>query len=263
MDNMIGPWFFNPPVASSLSAMAMESTVEGLNMMRMQLSHPKNLVNELFESNEVKSLLLSFIKEFGGAPDIYGFGIFVPMMLGETHYPHGWAICKGGSGNLGTAMVNCLEAYGGKVMTNAQVSKIIVNGDRATGVQLADGTIFEANKLVLTNLEPHTTFLDLIGGEHLEPSFINSVERYRHEDTILFTMHLALDEPLQWKCADFNPDINKCMGVLLVDEPQELYDDFADINRKELPKYPRMFTSMVHGGFNHGSGNFCCMNNYI
>ncbi|PKM77909.1 MAG: hypothetical protein CVU90_04120 [Firmicutes bacterium HGW-Firmicutes-15] len=243
LDNMIGPWFFNPPVPPSLSAMAMESTVEGLNMMRMQMSHPKNLVNELFESKEIKSLLLSFIKELGGSPDTYGFGIFVPMMLGETHYPHGWAICKGGSGNLATAMVNCLEAYGGKVMTNAHVSKIIVDGNRATGVQLADGTIIEANKLVLTNIDPHATFLDLIGEEHLDPSFINSVKRFRHEDTILFTMHMALDEPLHWKCADFNPDINKCMGVLLIDEPQELYDDFADINRKELPKYPRMFTA--------------------
>jgi phytoene dehydrogenase-like protein len=243
LDNMIGPWFFNPPVPNSISALAFESSIEGLNMMRMQLSSPKNIINELFESNELKSLLMSFIKEFGGSPDTYGFGVFVPMMLGETHFPHGWAICKGGSGNLADAYVKCLEDHGGKVMTNAHVSKILVKDKRATGVQLADGRIFEARKLVLTNLEPHTTFLNLIGEENLDPAFIPSVKRWRAEDTILFATHLALDEPLKWKCAEFNPDINRCLGVLLVDEPQELYDDFADINRKELPRYPRMFTA--------------------
>ncbi len=243
VDNMIGPWFFNPPQPQSLSAAAMEGSVEGLNTMRMQLSSPKNIINELFESNELKSLLMSFIKEFGGAPDTYGFGVFVPMMLGETHEPHGWAICKGGSGNLAKALVNCLEANGGKVSTNAHVSKILVEGTRATGVQLQDGTIIKANKLVLTNLEPHQTFLELIGEENLPAKFVPSVKRWRSEDTILFTTHLALDEPLKWKAAAFNEDINHCLGVLLVDNPQELYDDFADIDRGELPKYPRMFTA--------------------
>lgn len=243
LDNMIGPWFFNPPQPNSVSAMAFETSIEGLNMMRMQLSSPKNIVNELFESNEIKSLLLSFIKEFGGAPDTYGFGVFVPMMLGETHYPHGWAICKGGSGNLAQAFVKCLEDHGGQLMTNAHVSKILVDGKRAKGVQLADGTVIEAGKLVLTNLDPKITFLDLIGEENLEPQFTRSVKRWRHEDTILFTTHLALDEPLEWKCMDFNPDIKQCLGVLLIDEPQEIFDDFADIDRRELPKYPRMFTA--------------------
>lgn len=243
LDNMIGPWFFNPPLPHSAAAAAMESSVDGLNFLRMQNSSPKNIICELFESNEVRSLLLAFIKEFGGAPNTYGFGVFVPMMLGETHYPHGWAICEGGSGNLAQAYVNCLEHYGGTVKTNAHVSKILVDGDRATGVQLEDGTVIKANKLVLTNLEPQTTFFELIGKENLSPQFTQSVQRCRVENTILFTTHLALDEPLQWKAAEFNPDINRCLGVLLVDSPQELYDDFAEIEMGELPSYPRMFTA--------------------
>lgn len=243
LDNMIGPWFFNPPMPHSMAAAAMESSIDGLNFLRMQNSSPKNIICELFESNEVRSLLLAFIKEFGGAPDTYGFGVFVPMMLGETHYPYGWAICEGGSGNLAKAFVKCLEHHGGTVQTNAHVSKIIVDGERATGVQLEDGTVIHANKLVLTNLEPHTTFLNLIGEEHLTPQFTQSVKRWRQEETILFTTHLALDEPLKWKAAEFNPDINRCLGVLLVDNPQELYDDFAEIDMGRLPSYPRMFTA--------------------
>ena len=243
VDNMIGPWFFNPPQPNSLAATAMEGSVEGLNMLRMQLSSPKNVIEEMFESNELKSLLLAFIKEFGGAPDTLGFGVFVPMMLGETHDPHGWTICKGGSGKLGEAFVKCLEAHGGKVMTNAEVKRIITDGETATGIELADGTVIKADKMVITNLEPHTTFKKLIGEEKLTPQFKNSVERWRAEDTVLFTTHLALDEPLKWKCAEFNPDINRCLGVLLVDNPQELYDDFAEINMQKLPSYPRMFTA--------------------
>lgn len=243
VDNMIMPWFFNPPQPTSIAAMAMEGSTEGLNMLRMQLSSTKNIVEELFESNELKSFLLAFIKEFGGSPSTLGFGVFVPMMLGETHEPHGWAICRGGSGNLAEAFVRCLEDNGGEVKTNAHVKKILTEGERATGVELEDGTTIKAKKLVISNLEPHQTFLDLVGEEKLEPSFVKSVNRYRHEEAVLFTTHLALDKPLDWKCAEFNPDINKCLGVLLVDNPQEIYDDFGDIAKKNLPEYPRMFTA--------------------
>lgn len=243
LDNMIGPWFFNPPQPNSTAASAMEGSVEGLNMLRMQLSSPMNVIKELFESNELKSLLLAFIKELGGAPDTLGFGVFVPVMLGETHDPHGWTICKGGSGKLAEAFVKCLEDHGGTVMTNAHVKKILTREDVATGIELEDGTVINAGKLVITNLEPHATFIDLIGDEKLAPQFKNSVERWRAEDAVLFTTHLALDEPLNWKCAEFNPDINRCLGVLLVDNPQELYDDFAEINMQQLPSYPRMFTA--------------------
>jgi phytoene dehydrogenase-like protein len=242
-DNMIAPWLFNPPQPVSLSAAAMEGSVEGLNMLRMQMSSTKNIVNELFESNELKSFLLAFIKEFGGSPDTLGFGVFVPMMLGETHEPHGWAICKGGSGNLAKAFVNCLEDHGGTVMTNAEVTRIITEGDRATGVELEDGTVIHAGRMILSNLDPKLTFFGLVGESNLDESFKKSVTRYRDEEATLFTTHLALDEPLEWKCASFNPDINRCIGVLLIDEPQEIYDDFADIMKRELPMYPRMFTA--------------------
>ncbi len=243
VDNMISPWFFNPPQPTSVAAMAMEGSVEGLNMLRMQLSSTKNIIEELFESNELKSTLMAFIKEFGGSPDTYGFGVFVPMMLGETHEPHGWAICKGGSGNLAKAFVNCLEDHGGTVKTNSHVKRILTEKNRAVGVELENGTIFKAKKMVITNLDPKQTFMDLIGEDNLEENFVKSVKRCRAEEAILFHTHLALDEPLNWKCAEFNPDINKCLGVLLVDSPQELYDDFAEINKRELPEYPRMFTA--------------------
>ncbi len=243
VDNMIMPWFFNPPQPTSLAAMAMEGSVEGRNMLRMQLSSTKNIVEELFESNEVKSFLLAFIKEFGGSPSTLGFGVFVPMMLGETHEPHGWAICKGGSGNLATAFVRCLEDHGGVVKTDAEVKRILTRGDQATGVELADGRVINAGKMVITNLDPHQTFLGLIGEDKLDESFKKSVKRYRHEEAVLFTTHLALDEPLKWKSAEFNPDIDKCLGVLLIDNPQEIYDDFAEIAMGRMPSYPRMFTA--------------------
>jgi len=242
LDNMLGPWFFNPPVPNSIANMALESSVEGLNMMRMQMSNTKNLITELFESVEVRSLLLGFIKEFGGSPELYGFGVFVPMMLGESHDPHGWAVCEGGSGNLAAALVKSLEHYGGTVKTNAHVKRILVEGKRATGVEMADGTKIVAKKLVLTNLEPHTTFMNLIGEDKLEAPFIKSVKRFRQEDMALFGVHLALDEPLDWKCAKFNPDVQKCLGMLVVKDPQALYDDFAEITMKQAPKHPSLLT---------------------
>ena len=165
------------------------------------------------------------------------------MMLGESHAPHGWAVCKGGSGNLAKALVAGLESCGGEVRVKAEVRQILTMDSRAVGVQLADGSKIEAKKLVLTNLDPQQTFCALIGEEYLSEEFRQAVKRFRHEQMALFGVHLALAEPLLYKCASYNPDIQRCLGVIMVDDLQHLYDDFADIAKKEAPKRPCLFTA--------------------
>jgi phytoene dehydrogenase-like protein len=66
-----------------------------------------------------------------------------------------------------------------------------VQDGAATGVVLADGEEIRA-RLVLSNADPKRTLLDLVGEQHLEPSVVTEVRRYRMEGCS-YKINCALD----------------------------------------------------------------------
>ncbi|MEO1520983.1 MAG: NAD(P)/FAD-dependent oxidoreductase [Cyanobacteria bacterium J06633_2] len=58
---------------------------------------------------------------------------------------------KGGSGALVDALVKGLQKHGGELRLNAHVETIVMDGDRAIGVQLRNGTTIHARQAVLCN----------------------------------------------------------------------------------------------------------------
>jgi phytoene dehydrogenase-like protein len=81
------------------------------------------------------------------------------------HYLRGAYVPRGGGQTLAAGLVEVLEAYGGTLLTRARVARILVDGGRATGVRLADGTEFPA-PLVVSNADYRRTVLELVGPEH-------------------------------------------------------------------------------------------------
>ncbi len=81
----------------------------------------------------------------------------------------------GGTGALVNALVRLIEELGGKIHLNTEVSEILVQGRRATGVRLADGSVHKAD-VVISNAEAAYTYLNLIKPEHRRR---NSDARYK------------------------------------------------------------------------------------
>ena len=67
----------------------------------------------------------------------------------------------GGTGALVNALVQLIEELGGRFYYNTEVSEIIVDGRRATGVRLADGTTHSADH-VISNADVAWTYLNMI-----------------------------------------------------------------------------------------------------
>jgi hypothetical protein len=61
------------------------------------------------------------------------------------------------------------------VKTAAAVKRVSFQGNRASGVELADGTRIDAGKAVITNVEPNKSFLEMVGEERLPPAFATRV----------------------------------------------------------------------------------------
>jgi phytoene dehydrogenase-like protein len=85
---------------------------------------------------------------------------------------------RGGSGMLTQAMARAVASFGGDVMVNAPVKRILVQHGRVTGVELESGECFSA-PLVISNAHVLTTLLKLVDAEHLPGSLVQRLRNIR------------------------------------------------------------------------------------
>jgi phytoene dehydrogenase-like protein len=216
-------FLYSPPNAPWLGWSPMMETPDGAELVKTQLTSTRNAIYDLFESPEVRGWILLFMNQTG-TDDNAGSGTFLPPLLPIVHHTKGVGCAIGGSSVTAEALTKVIEANKGTVLRNVHVSKIILTGQRATGVELADGTRFTARKAIATNVEPKQTFMKMIGEEHLDPFFVRQVKRYRHDEFTLFTPHFAMHQAPQWKAAEFNPDVLKSWTVgVMPDPPDDAY----------------------------------------
>jgi phytoene dehydrogenase-like protein len=100
----------------------------------------------------------------------------------------------GGVAGLVDALESAASGAGVDIRYNAPVSRVVVDGDelgqRATGVELTDGSLITADRVV-SSADPKRTFIDLVGPQHLEIEFTSRVQRLR-TDGYVAKLHLAL-----------------------------------------------------------------------
>jgi len=98
----------------------------------------------------------------------------------------------GGLGRLSQALAGAAEAAGAQVRKSAPVERILVRHDRAVGVTLSSGEDIEA-EAIISNVDPKSTFLRLLGIEHLDAGFVRRIAHLRTQG-LAAKLHLALDE---------------------------------------------------------------------
>jgi phytoene dehydrogenase-like protein len=104
---------------------------------------------------------------------------------------------KGGLGALSAALAKAAVAAGVTIRTGSPVARIVVDGDQATGIELASGERIGA-RAVLSSADPKTTFLKLLGARHLDTGFVRRVHHIRSRG-LAAKLHLALDRAPQFK----------------------------------------------------------------
>jgi phytoene dehydrogenase-like protein len=100
---------------------------------------------------------------------------------------------KGGVGALCDALGKAASAAGATIRAAAPVARILVEADRAVGVELESGERIAAGA-VISSADPKTTFLQLLGPAHLDTGFVRRVKHMRSRGLVA-KLHLALDRP--------------------------------------------------------------------
>ncbi len=97
----------------------------------------------------------------------------------------------GGYGNLVEAVAGVVQENGGRLHTSRPVRRVLLEGERVRGVELADGESREAD-MVLVSGGARECFFNLVGREALPAEFVASVEDVPLMESV-FMVHLGVD----------------------------------------------------------------------
>ena len=122
-----------------------------------------------------------------------------------------WILPEGGSIRLPLALARIIEDNGGAILTSRPVTRIVVEGGRATGVVTADGSTYGATKAVVSSI--HIRHLpDIVGEANLGSEYTVGIARWKPSVT-MFAAHYALSEPPRFK-TEAGPMASVTMGGL-------------------------------------------------
>lgn len=193
---------------------------------------PKQIVDDIFENDRVRALFLYLACMWGLDYDLEGVGYLVPLFINR-----GWhfRLCRGGSHHVCHVLGKSILENGGRILTSQIVKRIIVENGEAKGVELDDGTVIKASKFVASSLNPHQTFMDLVGEQHLDPYLVNRIKKWTYSDWSFFTVHMALRDRPRFKIAESSPDLDESLiYVVGYDSEQDIVNHFEAIKKGKL-----------------------------
>jgi phytoene dehydrogenase-like protein len=198
VDDILGPGTYIPPMDPLDISIAMQRTKVGRELLELVEQSPLQIITDHFENDQVRALLLYISCMWGLDPRETGVGMFVALMLERGANK---CYCEGGSHKFAGSLAREIVGNGGTIVDAAEVREILMENGRAVGVRLAEGRILRS-KVVMSTLDPHTTFLDLVGAENLPAGLRRSVEDWKYDKWSYYTLHVATKEPPRYACDD-------------------------------------------------------------
>jgi len=241
MDEFIAPSTYVQPMPAFDQLMRLVKEPWHHEMNELQAMSPKQFVDDTFENDKVKALILYILCMWGMDPLQGGVGYLIPLYVNRAS---NYRLVVHGSHVLAAALTRDFMEHGGKIFSPYAVEKIVVEGGEAKGVQLSGGPYLEAKLGVVSTIDPQQTFLKYVGEEHLEPDFVEATSGWLWEHWSLFVTHMCLLEAPQFKSAEKNPDVARAFIHVIGYESAE---DF--VKQQEM---------IAAGEFDERIGFNCC-----
>lgn len=200
-------------------------------LLRLLLSSPNDWLRSQFENPEVHVLLASWGMHLDYGPDVSGGAMF-PYLEAMAGQRYGMVLGGGGADTIIRAMVAAIEAAGGEVKTGVEVQRVLVNGGRATGVQLADGRQLGAARGVIANVHPRALYGPLLGSD-APPDSAGAAALRPGPATMM--IHLALDELPRWTAGE---ELRRFAYVHLAPSVADISVTYAHSLAGLLPRTP-------------------------
>jgi len=231
------PYYYHAPQSDGAVNQRLEGDAVGGDFKRLWKMTPRQLVDELFESDEVKALVLSQMAiPRGVALNYEGGGIEVLEMIAGDEKPE---LARGGSHSIAQVLQRAYVHNGGQIRAVHHVEKILIANGRAVGVRLRDGREWNAWVAVVSNVDPYATFIEMVGEENLLRSFTERIESIELDEFSYFQVHLALKAPVRYALHEaHDPSVGHAMNVNMGPQKPEYVDEmWKEIRAGEFPQH--------------------------
>jgi phytoene dehydrogenase-like protein len=198
VSEIVAPATYVPPMSPLDISIAMQRTQVGNEMLELVERSPLDIINETFENDKIRAILLYASCMWGLDPRETGIGFFVPLLLDRGMNK---CYCHGGSHKFAGALSREIVRNGGIILESSQVNKINMHNGAVSGVELWEGRTLNS-KVVISSLDPHTTFLDLVGADNLPDNLKDSVQGWKLDKWSFNTLHVVSKEQPFYNCGD-------------------------------------------------------------
>jgi len=147
------------------------------------------VLENLTTNRELIGVLTAQWGDYGLPPSESSFAIHATI---AEHYFDGASYPVGGASTIAAAIVPQIERAGGAVVTSAEVAEILLSGDRATGVRMADGREFSAG-MVISDAGATNTFNRLLLGDAAGVEALRAELRALPPSTAHLSLYVGLD----------------------------------------------------------------------
>jgi phytoene desaturase len=163
----------------------------------------QQVMDHFFADPRLKACFLAILADMVVLPSEFA-GLAIPAVNQETAFDaripgSAWPagprathqFIAGGCGNLVEAVASVIRESGGRLHTGRTVRRVLLEGQRARGIELEDGESREAD-LVLVSGGARECFFEMVGREALPPDFAASVDEVPLMESVLM-VHLGVD----------------------------------------------------------------------
>src|SRR5262245_11031851 len=231
-------YYYTKPQDCGAILKKLDSEADGKDFKRLWWMTPRQVVDELFEHESVKTLVLSQMAiPRGVGIDYAGGGIEVLKLVAGEEKPE---LARGGSHSIAQVLQRAYVHNGGQIRAVHHVEKILVNDSgRAFGVRLRDGREWKARLAVVSNSDPYSTLVEMVGEDYLPRTFIERVKDIQVDEFSYLQVHLALKAPVRYALHEANDAaVGQAMNVNVgAQSPTDLEEMWKEIRAGGFPEH--------------------------
>ncbi len=239
LEPMLAAGLYSPPTpdaAGAAQGMLLEGIFGAVGVSgHFTTKSPKVVIDELFETSELRALLYRACVEWGFPIDQTGTGAafltFIMWTMGN------WKLAIGGTHTLAKVMTQACYREGVDLIENTAAESVIVEDGRAVGVGTRSGDI-RATKCVASNADVRQTLIDLVGPDNLSDLWVKRAKAFRYGPShVLGTPMFCLVDAPAYRSAKHDPDIDRCFYTVVgFDGADDMALYIRDAYSGRLPK---------------------------
>jgi phytoene dehydrogenase-like protein len=211
--DILAPESRSPPLRSMERRALLGKSAAGRRLLEVSALSPLEFVHQEFENTTVQAGLLFFNGLREVDLRVKGFGHHIAALLAS---PAKAQMSRGGTAALARALEAAVRESGGDIRLLTEPKRVVTENGKAIGIETREGEILRARQFVVSSLNPHQTFLELLDDDLVPREIRDRAAGFQYNLLApLFALNLDLREPPRYAARDTYPELDRAFMVIM------------------------------------------------